>query len=666
MRCNQFQKWDTLSVPQLLQASYLLFTFYVNECSNGKAGQGVFAIHPDLKPLFCEMLPENLPYNSCPNPSHIVEYLHCLEEKETRETRRGLATEQRTNHIQSSVGWRGYSSDPWSPSHQEILAKSLSSFSSHPSYLHPSSILGTNYLPSSSIIPTSFAFDEFSLTGKLPQGFLRNGDLGVGRGGVGGGDRGEEVPSPAPGGSPRNPSSPQRKLSIIPEVPGLSDSRFSSRPPSLAELAAGLGPNGMEIVVTSARDSLRNLNLDPELGTSSYPQSMMQTGYSSSRTAYPTQYTFTDSMDSMKMPNLSSFPGFNHDRVQQHSIDSSVVTEGHYDASFETEDQPNDLSADIRQNEQKGQNGQNGKNGKNEQNGQNIGTTSSGISTEKGKPDLNTSKCGELSAPSSGSQTTFTSGVGPTHTSSNLQDSRQPAQSTQPGHSTQHGQPNPAIHSNPTGQQTQEGYLEHLFHPNQPGHPNQIGQSTNPGLQSGHRIQQARPSQPFQLGHSAQPSDPTQPGHPIQPGHPTQPGESQNTGGTLLQPCTTTVSSNRNLPLPITSALKTVPDIVSSNGPMSAENDLFTTDNNGVGPSSSAFLHRSGEPRPAYLPGAGKPSHAFQPGAGHMKNSLPTNFRNKIGEHQVQQMSEEEEGMMLWKRVRHCVVFGGTLVKTKK
>ena len=71
-------------------------------------------------------------------------------------------------------------------------------------------------------------------------------------------------------------------------------------------------------------------------------------------------------------------------------VDSSVVTEGHYDASFETEDQPNDLSADIRQNEQNGQNGQNGKNGKNEQNGQNIGTTSNGISTENGKLDLNT------------------------------------------------------------------------------------------------------------------------------------------------------------------------------------------------------------------------------------------------------------------------------------
>jgi hypothetical protein len=30
----------------------------------------------------------------------------------------------------------------------------------------------------------------------------------------------EEVPSPAPGGSPLLPSSPQRKLSVIPEIPG--------------------------------------------------------------------------------------------------------------------------------------------------------------------------------------------------------------------------------------------------------------------------------------------------------------------------------------------------------------------------------------------------------------------------------------------------------------
>jgi hypothetical protein len=29
------------------------------------------------------------------------------------------------------------------------------------------------------------------------------------------------------------------------------------------------------------------------------------------------------------------------------------------------------------------------------------------------------------------------------------------------------------------------------------------------------------------------------------------------------------------------------------------------------------------------------------------------------------QVREAEEGMMLWKRVRHCVVFGGNLAKTK-
>ena len=73
---------------------------------------------------------------------------------------------------------------------------------------------------------------------------------------------------------------------------------------------------------------------------------------------------------------------------------------------------------------------------------------------------------------------------------------------------------------------------------------------------------------------------------------------------------------------------------------MSAKNDSFTG-NNGVGPTGSALLPRSGEPRPAYLPGAGQPSHAFQPGAGHMKHSLPTNIRNKIGQHQVQQVRLE-------------------------
>ena len=35
------------------------------------------------------------------------------------------------------------------------------------------------------------------------------------------------------------------------------------------------------------------------------------------------------------------------EKLQHHSLDSSVVTEGHYDASFETEDYPNDTSFDA-------------------------------------------------------------------------------------------------------------------------------------------------------------------------------------------------------------------------------------------------------------------------------------------------------------------------------
>ena len=54
LRCNQFQHWDSLDISKLMEAFYLLFTYYVNESSSGKAGQGAFAIHPDLKSLFCE------------------------------------------------------------------------------------------------------------------------------------------------------------------------------------------------------------------------------------------------------------------------------------------------------------------------------------------------------------------------------------------------------------------------------------------------------------------------------------------------------------------------------------------------------------------------------------------------------------------------------------
>ena len=80
--CPQFHHWGCLDLPKLMEAFFLLFTYYVNECSSGKAGQGAFAIHPDLKPLFCELLPENLPYNSCPPPQEIVDYLKMSEERE--------------------------------------------------------------------------------------------------------------------------------------------------------------------------------------------------------------------------------------------------------------------------------------------------------------------------------------------------------------------------------------------------------------------------------------------------------------------------------------------------------------------------------------------------------------------------------------------------------
>ena len=72
-------------------------------------------------------------------------------------------------------------------------------------------------------------------------------------------DREGHVPSPAPGDTPPSAAaaltsglhSPQRKLSVIPEVPGFS------RPPSLAELAVAKQKNGdlgsLEIVVSRAQ-----------------------------------------------------------------------------------------------------------------------------------------------------------------------------------------------------------------------------------------------------------------------------------------------------------------------------------------------------------------------------------------------------------------------------
>ena len=44
------------------------------------------------------------------------------------------------------------------------------------------------------------------------------------------------------------------------------------------------------------------------------------------------------------------------ERIHQHSIESSIVTEGHYDASFETEDFPTGDSFDVGYNEDRGRN----------------------------------------------------------------------------------------------------------------------------------------------------------------------------------------------------------------------------------------------------------------------------------------------------------------------
>ena len=104
--------------------------------------------------------------------------------------------------------------------------------------------------------------------------------------------RSGHVPSPAPGDPSLGPAvSPQRKLSVIPEVPGFS------RPPSLAELA-----------VAKHHQATTSSEQSPSLSTTA-----------TTRTSY---------FQPTPLPRS----------LHQHSIESSVVTEGHYDASFETED----------------------------------------------------------------------------------------------------------------------------------------------------------------------------------------------------------------------------------------------------------------------------------------------------------------------------------------
>lgn len=146
---------------------------------------------------------------------------------------------------------------------------------------------------------------------KLPPGWLSNGDIPSED------DRSGHVPSPAPG-DPNQilllPLSPQRKLSVIPEIPGFS------RPPSLAELAAAKQKannesdhTSLEIIVSGTKEA-----------------SIFRSDY----------------FDPMCLPpgGLAAL-----EKLHQHSIESSVVTEGHYDASFETEDQggPNDTSFEV-------------------------------------------------------------------------------------------------------------------------------------------------------------------------------------------------------------------------------------------------------------------------------------------------------------------------------
>lgn len=230
MRCNQFQDWDCLSVSKLVEAFHLLMTYYVNESSSAKAGQGAFAIHPDLKSLFCELLPENLPYNSVPPPSQIVEYLHLAGD-------RGKTTARTKSPL-------------YSPSLHYMV-------DTHPLPFSLSSSVATTALP-----------------------WLSNGDILTDDP-----DRSGHVPSPAPGDGKLPPlNSPQRKLSVIPEVPG-----GFSRPPSLAELGVAVTGNcSQETVATRNSPYFQPIPLPRGL--------------------------------------------------HQHSIESSVVTEGHYDASFETED----------------------------------------------------------------------------------------------------------------------------------------------------------------------------------------------------------------------------------------------------------------------------------------------------------------------------------------
>lgn len=252
-------------------------TYYVNESSSAKAGQGAFAIHPDLKSLFCEMLPENLPFNSVPPPSEIVQYLRMSGDKSGPM----LAVKEKEELYSPGYHFSNTATDclPFN-------------FNASTFCFAAASGADSKFLLNSS---------EFELSaGDVPPNWLSNGSdiLALSED-----DREGHVPSPAPGDSGNCLHSPQRKLSVIPEVPGFS------RPPSLAELAKQKSSNNsLEIIVSGAKETTTSNNMRQSNNNNLFYPSAIPRGL------------------------------MGYERLQQHSIESSVVTEGHYDASFEDGD----------------------------------------------------------------------------------------------------------------------------------------------------------------------------------------------------------------------------------------------------------------------------------------------------------------------------------------
>lgn len=107
-----------------------------------------------------------------------------------------------------------------------------------------------------------------------------------------------------------------------------------SRPPSLAELA----------VAKQTLDRREEECLEIIVSGSKQEREVVYSASSSGN-----QHGFYDPM--VCLPAM--------ERIHQHSIESSIVTEGHYDASFETEDFPTGDSFDVGYNEDRGRIGNN-------------------------------------------------------------------------------------------------------------------------------------------------------------------------------------------------------------------------------------------------------------------------------------------------------------------